>query len=433
MTTNVKATLIALVLINIMTPKRIMAQAQSDASDWVAGEIARSFATEIKNTGLTSVRFSTTRFNGQQHPLAAKFNQKLLKKLKEINKSVVSDDSPQIMIKTIFFRDIDDSHKDDIVQVHSQLVLESNMRVIAQKEWNNPISRHLKDPIFVHQYGLDKGNNIPPRTFVSHEITRNDAAIKNVNQMAADHQKNARVTAATGTNLNPHNKLVILRNNLPYYELAIFAMDKNIFEGKKSGNKEWKQLRFEGMATELKGNVLIDENHVYKINVKNLTKFNMAFRLVIDGMGWEEFKDRDFFKDIDKVIMTCEPNQSYEFNGWLKDATTKSPFTTVYPTSPDKDALKGFKDPTSIGKIQIQAVWGCYENEKAILERSHGANFGDSKGRRGDRVSTKKPDFKNDRTIQSQTIADNRPLIWESLDEKDLRVLSWFYLIPETR
>ena len=75
----------------------------------------------------------------------------------------------------------------------------------------------------------------------------------------------------------------------------------------------------------------------------------------------------------------------------------------------------------------------CYENEKAILERSHGANFGDSKGRRGDRVSTKKPDFKNDRTIQSQTIADNRPLIWESLDEKDLRVLSWFYLIPETR
>lgn len=263
------------------------------------------------------------------------------------------------------------------------------MRVIAQKEWNNPSFRHLKDPIFVHQYGLDKGNSIPPRTFVSHEITRNDAAIKNVNQMAADHQKNTRVTAATGTNLNPHNKLVILRNNLPYYELAIFAMDKNIFEGKKSGNKEWKQLRFEGMATELKGNVLIDENHVYKINVKNLTKFNMAFRLVIDGMGWEEFKDRDFFKDIDKVIMTCEPNQSYEFNGWLKDATTKSPFTTVYPTSPDKDAIIVSKDSTSIGKIQIQAVWGCYENEKAILERSHGANFGDSKGRRGDRVSTK--------------------------------------------
>ena len=425
MTTNVKATLIALVLINIMTPKRIMAQAQSDASDWVAGEIARSFATEIKNTGLTSVRFSTTRFNGQQHPLAAKFNQKLLKKLKETNKSVVSDDSPQIMIKTIFFRDIDDSHKDDIVQVHSQLVLESNMRVIAQKEWNNPISRHLKDPIFVHQYGLDKGNNIPPRTFVSHEITRNDAAIKNVNQMAADFQKKPRVTAASGTDLVPHNKLVIMRNNLPYYELAIYAMDKNIFEGKKLGNKEWKQLRFEGMDTQFQGNVRIDENQVYKIHVKNLTKYNMAFRLVIDGMGWEEFKDRDFF--------TCEPNQSYEFNGWLKDATTKSPFTTVYPTSPDKDALKGFKDPTSIGKIQIQAVWGCYENEKAILETSHAANFGDSKGRRGDRVSTKKPDFKNDRTIQSQTIADNRPLIWESLDEKDLRVLSWFYLIPETR
>ena len=433
MTTNVKATLIALVLINIMTPKRIMAQAQSDASDWVAGEIARSFATEIKNTGLTSVRFSTTRFNGQQHPLAAKFNQKLLKKLKETNKSVVSDDSPQIMIKTIFFRDIDDSHKDDIVQVHSQLVLESNMRVIAQKEWNNPSSRHLKDPIFVHQYGLDKGNNIPPRTFVSHEITRNDAAIKNVNQMAADHQKNARVTAATGTNLNPHNKLVILRNKLPYYELAIFAMDKNIFEGKKLGNNEWKLLRFEGMDTQFQGNVRIDENQVYKIHVKNLTKYNMAFRLVIDGMGWEEFKDPDFFQDSDKVIMTCEPNQSYEFNGWLKDATTKSPFTTVYPTSPDKDAIIVSKDSTSIGKIQIQAVWGCYENEKAILERNYGANFGDSKGRRGDRVSTKKPDFKNDRTIQSQTIADNRPLIWESLDEKDLRVLSWFYLIPETR
>jgi hypothetical protein len=39
MTTNVKATLIALVLMNIMTPKRIMAQAQSDASDWVAEQI----------------------------------------------------------------------------------------------------------------------------------------------------------------------------------------------------------------------------------------------------------------------------------------------------------------------------------------------------------------------------------------------------------
>lgn len=433
MNTNVKATLIALFLINILTPKILMAQTPSDASDWVAGEIARSFATEIKNMGLTSVRFSTTRFNGQQHPLAAKFNQKLLKKLKEINKSVVSDDSPQIMIKTIFFRDIDDSHKDDIVQVHSQLVLESNMRVIAQKEWNNPSFRHLKDPIFVHQYGLDKVNSIPPRTFVSHEITRNDAAFRNVNQIAADFQKKPRVTAASGTDLVPHNRLVILRNNVPYYELAIFAMDKNIFEGKKLGNKEWKQLRFEGMDTQFQGNVRIDENQVYKIHVKNLTKYNMAFRLVIDGMGWEEFKDRDFFQDIDKVIMTCEPNQSHEFNGWLKDATTKSPFTTVYPTAPDKDAIIVSKDSTSIGKIQIQAVWGCYENEKAILERSHGANFGDSKGRRGDRVSTKKPDFKNDRTIQSQTIADNRPLIWESLDEKDLRVLSWFYLIPETR
>ncbi|MFN5329046.1 MAG: hypothetical protein ACK5DV_07690 [Planctomycetota bacterium] len=433
MTTNVKATLIALVLMSILTPKILMAQTPSDASDWVAEQIARSFAMEIKNTGLTSVRFSTTRFNGQPHPLAAKFNQKLLKKLKEINKSLVSDDSPQIMIKTIFFRDIDDSNKDDIVQVHSQLVLESNMRVIAQKEWNNPSFRHLKDPIFVHQYGLDKGNSIPPRTFVSHEITRNDAAFRNVNQIAADFQKKPRVTAASGTDLVPHNRLVILRNNVPYYELAIFAMDKNIFEGKKLGNKEWKQLRFEGMSTEFQGNVVIDKNHVYKINVKNLTKYNMAFRLVIDGMGWEEFKDRDFFPDSDKVIMTCEPNQSHEFNGWLKDATTKSPFTTVYPTAPDKDAIIVSKDSTSIGKIQIQAVWGCYENEKAILERNYGANFGDSKGRRGDRVSTKKPDFKNDRTIQSQTIADNRPLIWESLDEKDLRVLSWFYLIPETR
>jgi len=433
MTTNVKATLIALALMSILTPKRLMAQTPSDASDWVAEQIARGFATEIKNMGLTSVRFSTTRFNGQQHPLAAKFNQKLLEKLKKFDKSLVSNDSPQIMIKTIFFRDIDDSHKDDIVQVHSQLVLESNMRVIAQKEWNNPIFRHLKDPIFVHQYGLDKGNSIPPRTFVSHEITRNDAAFRNVNQIAADFQKKPRVTAASGTDLVPHNKLVILRNNLPYYELAIYAMDKNIFEGKKSGNKEWKQLRFEGMSTEFQGNVVIDENHVYKINVKNLTKYNMAFRLVIDGMGWEEFKDRDFFPDSDKVIMTCEPNQSHEFNGWLKDGNVKSPFTTFYPDLPDTNAITTAKDPTSIGRIQIQAVWGCPAENKAMMEKVHGANFGDSKGRKSDRVSTKKPDFKNDRTIQSQTIADNRPLIWESLDEKDLRVLSWFYLIPETR
>ena len=39
MTTNVKATLIALVLMNIMTPKILMAQTPSDASNWVAEQI----------------------------------------------------------------------------------------------------------------------------------------------------------------------------------------------------------------------------------------------------------------------------------------------------------------------------------------------------------------------------------------------------------
>ena len=39
MTTNVKATLIALVLMSILTPKRLIAQTPSDASNWVAEQI----------------------------------------------------------------------------------------------------------------------------------------------------------------------------------------------------------------------------------------------------------------------------------------------------------------------------------------------------------------------------------------------------------
>ena len=39
MTTNVKATLIALVLMSILTPKRLTAQTPSDASNWVAEQI----------------------------------------------------------------------------------------------------------------------------------------------------------------------------------------------------------------------------------------------------------------------------------------------------------------------------------------------------------------------------------------------------------
>ena len=39
MTTNVKATLIALVFMSILTPKRLIAQTPSDASNWVAEQI----------------------------------------------------------------------------------------------------------------------------------------------------------------------------------------------------------------------------------------------------------------------------------------------------------------------------------------------------------------------------------------------------------
>ena len=405
----------ALFLIAIAVPTTGLAMdpMNEESADFVARRIVETFAKEIQERNIPTIRLECRRFNGEAHTMNQSFGRKLGLQMRRLvpGTKVSVNSSDMIIIK--FFRDFGDDKRKSIVQVHAVLVADG--RPVAEKKLDDATLGQLSDYMFVAQYGEDKGDLPPPRTVVA--VSAPTEMMEDFRKHAADLQAPIQFvgTKVTEKERMSTRSVVVHRNSKPYYELSMYV---------RGDGGDWNQVEFSGIATDLRGNVSISPNKEYKLKVKNITSHPMGFRLDIDGLGWEQFRDKACFSNSDKVIMVCDPGESHEFEGWLKNDKSKWPFKTELPG--DFGLRKGLAD---IGRIQIQAVWGCPPKKVAAMESTEGAYFAQSKGS-ANRIQTVVPK-QGDKVIHRRIITDTRDLVWESLKEADARSLCWFHLVPE--
>lgn len=396
-------------------------QQNEDPADFVARRIIESFSGEMGKRNVESVQFACRRFNDEAHVMNLAFCKKLTVQLrKAMPRTQVAPNAPSLII-TRFFRDFSDTRRNKIVQVHAELVV--NGEPVAKKTLDDPGLGQLRDYIFVSQYGADKGDALPPRTVAALNVYADSNAKEPVDDFrahAANQQVPVEFVAAniSGRDPKPARTVVVQRNGKPYFELSMFTKPKQ--EG--SMTSAWKQVEFPDVASADRGNVRIDPDNEYKLKVRNLSQYAIGFRVDIDGLGWEQFRDKGFMPG-EKVIMICEPGESHEFEGWLKNGESKWPFRTELP---GEFGLR--KSLTDIGRIQIQAVWGCEPGKVPMMEKNEGAYFAQSKGGRN-LIQTAIPK-QGDREIARKTVAYTRNRVWESLKESDARSLCWFHLVP---
>lgn len=416
----------AVLLAWVVIPSALLAmkpfvETNEEPADFVARRIIEAFSVEMGKRNVESVQFACRRFNGEAHVMNLAFCKKLTAQLrKTMPRTQVVPNAPSLII-TRFFRDFSDARRSRIVQVHAELVVDGEP--VAKKMLDDPALGQLKDYIFVSQYGADKGDALPPRTVAALNVHANSNAKEPVDDFrahAANQQVPVEFVAAKipDRNSKPAQTVIVQRNGKPYFELSMFTKPNQ--EGSMAG--AWNQVEFPDVASADRGNVRIDPDNEYKLKVRNLSQYAIGFRVDIDGLGWEQFRDKGFLPG-EKVIMICEPGESHEFEGWLKNGESKWPFRTELP---GEFGLR--KSLTDIGRIQIQAVWGCEPGKVPMMEKNEGAYFAQSKGGRN-LIQTAIPK-QGDREIARKTVADTRNRVWESLKESDARSLCWFHLVP---